>query len=517
MKRPRVLAWSLAALAFVAIIGWAGLAVVAHRAGPYLRERVVQELNQRFDGSAELESLSVSVFPRLRVTGQNLVLRSNGDTNGSPFISIQRFSAEANPLGLLWRPIKIGTVHLSGLSIVLPPHGERPRLEASTSSQAKSKAAFVIAKIVSDDARLELLTDKPGKIPLVFDILNLIMDSAGPGRAMPFTATLTNPKPIGDIAAKGEFGPWETQDPRDTPVSGKYSFTGADLSTIKGIGGILTSHGQFSGVLGKIEVRGETDTPDFRVDTGNHPMPLHTNFSATVDGSTGDTDLHPVNARLAGSEILANGSVVRDNNGRRVTLDVSASNARIEDLLKVAVKTDPPMLSGPVTLHVSFLLPSGGASVPDRLHLDGSFNLTEARFLHPDVQEKLDKLSARAQGKPKEAEQDDAPDVLSDLKGKFKLQNGVISLSNLTFKVPGGLITLAGDYQLDGQEFSFEGQARLDAELSQMTTGVKSFFLKAVDPIFAKQGAGTVLPIKISGTGANPKVALDFGKPRRGN
>jgi hypothetical protein len=516
MKTARVLVWSLAALALVAIAGWAGLAVVAHRAGPYLRERVVQELNRRFDGSAQLDSLSVSVFPRLSVTGQKLVLRNNGDTSTAPFLSIQQFSAEASPLRLLWRPIEIGIVRLTGLSIVLPPHGERPRLEASKSSQTKSKAEFVIGKIVSDHARLELLTDKPGKIPLVFDISNLVMDSAGPGRAMPFTATLTNPKPIGDIAAKGAFGPWETQEPRDTPVSGDYSFTAADLSTIKGIGGILTSHGQFSGVLGKIEVRGETDTPDFRVDTGSHPMPLHTTFSATVGGSTGDTFLHPVNARLADSEILANGSVVRDRSGRRVTLDVSASNARIEDLLKVAVKTDPPVLSGPVTLHTSFLLPPDGASVPERLHLDGSFNLTEARFLHPSVQKKLDKLSARAQGNPKEAEQDDAPDVLSDLKGKFKLQNGVISISNLTFKVPGGLIALAGDYQLAGQEFSFEGQARLEAELSQMTTGVQSFFLRAVDPIFAKSGAGTVLPIKISGTGASPKIALDFGKPRRG-
>ncbi len=512
-RRARVVGITLAVVAAFLILGWAGVAVLAHRAGPDLRERVVRELNQRFDGAAELEALEVSVFPRLRVTGKKLALRRDG---GEPFISVQRFSLEANPLGLLWRPIKIQTLHLTGLSIILPPRGERPKLEASRKSGG-AKPSFVIGRIVSDDAHLELLTDKPGKVPLVFDIQNLVMDSAGPGRAMPFTATLTNPKPIGDISAKGEFGPWDTQEPRDTPLSGAYSFTDADLGTIKGIGGILRSHGQFRGVLGTIEVTGETETPDFLVTTGNHPMPLHTDFSATVDGSTGDTYLHPVNARLAGSLLVANGSVVRENGGQRVTLEVSASDARMEDLLKVAVKAIPPLLSGPVSLHTSLLLPPGPEIVPDRLKLDGSFHLAEARFPHPEVQEKLDKLSARAQGKPKEAQAGaDPPEILSDLRAKFKLDSGTISISSLTFKVPGGVITLAGDYRLVGEEFSFEGQARLQAELSQMTTGIKSFFLKAVDPFFARPGAGTVVPIKITGTGTNPKVGLDFGKPQRG-
>jgi hypothetical protein len=152
-----------------------------------------------------------------------------------------------------------------------------------------------------------------------------------------------------------------------------------------------------------------------------------------------------------------------------------------------------------------------------RLKLDGSFSVTEARFLHPSVEQKLDQLSARARGKPEEAEPGgEAPEVLSGLSGKFKLDNGVISVSSLSFKIPGGAITLAGDYALESRDFSFEGQARLEATLSQMTTGVKSFFLRALDPIFEKQGAGTVLPIRISGTGASPKIGLDLGKPKRG-
>ncbi len=51
---------------------------------------------------------------------------------------------------------------------------------------------------------------------------------------------------------------------------------------------------------------------------------------------------------------------------------------------------------------------------------------------------------------------------------------------------------------------------RLDAKLSQMTTGWKSILLKPVDPFFHKHGAGTEVPFKITGTREEPHFGLDF-------
>ena len=42
-------------------------------------------------------------------------------------------------------------------------------------------------------------------------------------------------------------------------------------------------------------------------------------------------------------------------------------------------------------------------------------------------------------------------------------------------------------------------------------TGWKSVLLKPVDPLFKKDGAGTEVPIKISGTKSEPHIGLDFG------
>ena len=516
---PRVLRYTLAVIGILVALAWAGLAILVIRAEPYLHDRLIEEMNQRFHGQTALGSLHVTVFPELRVAGENLVLRAGQDEAAQPLvINVRHFDLRANPAGLLSRPLRVSTVHVAGLSIVVPPAGKRPQMtspENSESGNSDSKNAFVIGKIVSEDAHLEIQTDKPGKAPLTFDIQKLVLNSAGPGEAMPFTAQLTNPKPIGYIATKGSLGPWNTDDPRDTPVSGSYSFMDADLATINGIGGILKSKGQFKGPLSKIEVDGETQTPNFVVATGGHPMPLNTTFRATVDGSTGDTYLHPVQATLENSYLIANGSVVRENDGHRILLTVTATNARIEDFLKIAVKTVPPALYGPVSLRTKFILPPGAQTVAERLKLDGSFSLPAAHFSNASAQEKVDRFSVRAEGKPQELKQEDIPDRLSKMVGDFKLGSGVISLSNLMFEIPGAQVTLAGDYQLEGREFSFEGEARMQAKISQMTTGFKSLLLKAIDPFFSKQGAGTVVPIRISGTGTSPQIGLDFGRPKR--
>jgi len=85
-----------------------------------------------------------------------------------------------------------------------------------------------------------------------------------------------------------------------------------------------------------------------------------------------------------------------------------------------------------------------------------------------------------------------------------------LKFSKLTFGVEGASLVMAGTYNMDSGQLDFRGKLRLDAKLSQTTTGMKSFFLKAVDPLFEGKDGGTVLPIKITGTKGQPKYGLDL-------
>jgi hypothetical protein len=517
-KAELALPWKWIGIVALIFLSSAAVAVrlVIARAEPTLRTRVIDTLSNRFQSKVELASFHVSLVNGIEVSGDGLKIFGTVDPNPyepgvQPLIGVQEFRFQTALLALFHSPMHVGTVYVKGLELNIPP--KENRREMTNMGSKAPKMTIFVDQFICEDAKLVINTSKPGKPPLEFAISDLKMKDIGPGQPFQFNATLVNPKPVGDIQSNGLFGPWQRDSPRDTPVQGDYSFTRADLSTIKGIGGTLSSTGEYSGTLSNIVVHGKTDTPDFRVATSGHPVPLHTEFHAIVDGTSGDTYLQPVNATFLHSSFTANGSVVRVSapNGHDIELDVAMDDARIEDLLKLGVHTDPSIMSGPVEMKTRLSLRPGDSSVADRLALAGTFHVLGGRFTSDKVQGKLDSLSLRSQGKPKQAESHIEEDVPVDLRGVFTLKDGLLSFSMLHFLIPGTHVDMTGDYSLDGQKFDFRGKAWLDAKISQMTTGWKSIVLKPVDPFFSKDGAGTEIPIRITGTQSEPHFGLDFG------
>jgi hypothetical protein len=512
--------WIVAIVLLSAAVVAVAAAILASHAEPILRARVIETLSTRFKSKVQLDGFHVSVFRGLQVSGDGLRIFGDADPNNhepgiQPLISVAEFRFRTGLIDLLHSPMHVNTVYVKGLTLNLPPREQRGEIKNMGPKGGKIK--ITVDKFVCDQAQLIINTLRPGKLPLEFDIESLKMTSIGPNQPLHFDANLTNPKPVGNILSSGSFGPWRVDSPRDTPVSGNYSFNNADLSTIKGIGGILSSTGQYAGSLDNIVVDGTTDTPDFRIAISGRPVPLHTDFHAIVDGTSGDTFLQPVKAKILNSWLVANGSVVRvqDPKGHRVELDVVIGNGRIEDLLKLAIRTDPPVMTGTVQLKTKFDLPPGDPDVSNRLKLAGRFRVSQAHFSNDKIQSKVDALSMRSQGKPRLA-LDNIPDnVRSDLSGVFNLENGVIQFSRLQFEIPGTQVNLTGQYSLDGNQFDFHGKARMDAKLSHMMTGWKSILLKPADPFFSKNGAGTEIPVKVTGTKSEPHFGADFGHKDR--
>jgi hypothetical protein len=490
----------------ILLAGALGFGILAAYSEPILRERAIRMLERRFDSNVELASLRVSLWPGIGATGTGLVLHRKDDPAGPPLIAIKSFSLSTGLMELLRPAPHIHSVRLDGLEITVAAHHD-----GRTGLAADGGPHIEVGEIDTDDALLRILPRVPAKEPLLFNIHRLTMRTVARNQPMSFVTTLRNAKPPGEIHSAGNFGPWQEQDPGLTPVSGSYTFENANLGVFKGISGILASRGKYGGTLDHIDVKGDTDTPDFTVRVSGHPVDLKTTFHSIVDGTNGDTLLQPVDAHFGHSTIHCEGGVVHDEgeHGKTVSLNIAVIDARIEDLLRLAVKSDKPVMTGAVHFHAKFELPPGDRDIPDRLNLDGTFGVGGAHFTNSTVQEKVASLSHRAQGRPDET----GGTVASDLKGSFILKDGVITFSRLSFGVPGADIVLIGDYNLDNERIDFRGTARMQAELSQMTTGWKSMLLKIADPFFRKNGAGTVIPFKITGTRENPSFGLDFRKP----
>src|SRR5205085_7500159 len=149
------------------------------------------------------------------------------------------------------------------------------------------------------------------------------------------------------------------------------------------------------------------------------------------------------------TRVLAKGTVVGNPGklGRTVTLDVAIDRGRLEDLLRLAVDSPTPPMTGAVRLKTSFVLPPGHVDVVKKLKLDGRFTLAGTRFTSDTVQKKIAELSRRGQGKPDD--QIESGRVQSKFDGRFTLAGGTLNIPEVKFDVPGALVQLSGHYVLE--------------------------------------------------------------------
>jgi hypothetical protein len=514
------------------------MAVLAHRAEPFLRAQIVQALSGRFRSRVELDSFRLRFGNSLRgewgvwADGRGLRIWPADDAAGSgtPLIQLAEFRFHAPLHYKPGIPVHIREVQLKGLDINLPPkshpihfalgdHGSHP------SNENPPMLTFRVDEVVCTNARLLHEPDAPGKEPLDFFIsflkLTETTHNAGitPQKGMKFEANLTNPRPVGTIHSTGSFGPWQVDDPGSSPVAGNYRFENANLATFKGIAGTLNSTGRYEGTLRDIQVDGETDTPDFSLSESGNAMALHTNFHAKVDGTSGDTWLDPVEATLGRSQFTVKGKIVRvlenvagsapHSLGHQIDLTVDIPQGRIEDFTHLASHDPGPLLTGTLTLNAALQIPPGTIPAHRRMTMTGRFALDQAQFTNTGVKGRVRELSLRGQGRVNELKSPDSADVAAHIEGNFAVAGAVIRFPALYFKVPGANIGLKGTYALDGGALDFIGNARMQVALSKMVGGWKGFLLKAADPFF-KDGSGADIPIHIGGTNRNPKIGLDF-------
>jgi hypothetical protein len=477
-----------------------------------LKARTEAALSRALKLDVTIASLEVSLVPRPRVDGTGLVFRIPGQSELPPFVSVDHFWMDVGLYSALRK--HIDTVHLGGLKIVVPPGEKKKALPDADSSGASGSSRIVVNHLDAHDAELTILRRKAKDTPLVFKIHSLQMEGIGFDREIDFVASLTNPIPEGEVDTRGTIGPWPGSEVWNLPVRGKYMFSRAKLATIDGIQGELTSDGQYQGRLTEITVNGRSETPDFNLDLGGKPLPLSATFTCVVDASDGTTRLQPVDAKLFNTPIHVEGLIANlpGPGNHSIDLKVAIDDGRIEDVLRLAVDSPQPLLTGDVTLRTTVKIPPGKERLRQRLSLNGQFGLDQARFTDAQIQDKLHELSRRSQGKD---EGEAIARVMTSLAGSFELARGVLMFRRLSFHVPGARVDLNGTYGVESGALNLEGTLRMQATVSQAVGGFKSIFIKPFDAMFKHDGAGAVVPISITGTRDSPKFGIQFGKIKK--
>jgi hypothetical protein len=425
---------------------------------------------------------------------------------------------------------------LTGFRVHIPARGSQ---HPQPTNWHESKSTNRLGELVAEGALLDI-DRSDSREPLHFDIHSLEISNLSRDNPMSYTVTVHIPLPPGYVNAHGRFGPWNSADPGQTPVSGEYTFRNADLSVFKGIGGILSAEDSFQGALQHIETRGTIDIPDFFVTYTHHPVHLTSEFHAFVDGTNGDVTLDRVSSSFLQTKVLAKGEIASHAGepGKVAAIDLSVRDGRIQDILRLFVRAPKPPMDGTANFSAHVVIPPEPRPFLQRVHLTGEFRVSDGRFMKTSTQANVDTLSDRARGeKPKDPQPpptgtaanppsnsnanskaasntdpnpDDLERVISNLSGHVELRDAIATLTDLSFSVPGASALMHGTYDIQSEAVALHGTLKTESEFSDMTSGFKSVLLKPFNSLFKRKHAGAEIPVHLLGTYQHPEAGLDL-------
>jgi hypothetical protein len=496
--------WLMFSLGILGVV-LATIVLLLNRNWPFTRERVVNDLRQVTSSDVQVGSFRQTYFPTPGCIAKAVMFRRVG-VSDAPLITIQKLTIQGSFAGLLTKRVPV--IRADGAHVLIPPLGT-----GGGWAIHRSASNMVIGELVADGAVLEFTPRDQGKPRLRFEIYHLALRNVGGNGPMAFATTLSNPEPPGEISASGSLGPLGTNDPTQIPVSGSYAFTRADLGAFKGMAGALSSKGKFQGDLKHLHVEGTADVPDFEVTRSVHKVHLTTQFDALVNATNGDVGLQNVVAKFGGSTVLAHGTIENTGGkGKTAVIDLAVREGRIEDILLLFIKSPRSPMTGVADFTGQATLPPGKAPFLEKVELQGDFGIGAGRFTSSKTQASVDKMSGQAQGEGGKGEKgnEDPETVLSDLQGHVSLKDGTATFTTLSFRVPGADARLHGTYNVVDQTIDLRGTLLMQAKLSQATSGVKSFFLKVLDPFLKKNHhGGAKMPVSITGTYSHPSFRSD--------
>ena len=217
-----------------------------------LKAQVIALLTEELESEVTIEKLEGRVFPRVAVSGRGRRHPSEGpDRRTAP----DHHRDVRNPR-VAARPDAQTTARrrsaVEGIAGQMPPRdGEESRTRRRRRTRRSMRTAKAAAghhrALEAPDTVITLIPKRAGKQPKVFTVHHLVMDVARHQRNDALHRHADKSRAKGRDRNLRHLRPVERGAPARTPITGKYLFANANLDTIKGLAGILSSTGEFKG------------------------------------------------------------------------------------------------------------------------------------------------------------------------------------------------------------------------------------------------------------------------------
>jgi hypothetical protein len=478
---------------------------------PFARQRLIDALQESSVRTVTIGRFRRTYFPPGCVA-EDIRFLHRRDKNKPPLITIQAIVVEGSYLGLIRSPARLTKVLVRGMHVTVPPTQPGETNPVMPLTDVNSKRPIVIGTVIADGTVLDFISSRQGTERFQLVLEKLALEGVGNNKPISYRASIQNSDPPGLIQSTGRVGPWVSDDPGQTSVIGSFSYEHANLGVFSGLSGILSSGGQFSGKLTQIKILGNYEVANFHVAHSAHTQRLMAAYQATVNANNGDTLLDQIQSHFNRTVLVLKGAVsgASGSKGKVVTLDVVTKQGRIEDLLDMFLSAPRPALTGSIDARAKVIVPPGQMELLQKIDVVGDFGVTEGKFTNHNTQSVLNKLSSSAEQNAGNADKENPETALSNLKGHITAKNGLATLTDVSFGMPGAQAQIHGTFNLLTEEVNLHGVLITDGKLWVATSGFKSLLMHALTPFLKHSSHMTSVPFKITGKYPDPTIGLDL-------
>jgi hypothetical protein len=483
------------------------VAIVLALKWPFTQANLIRDMEHFSSSEVKVKQFHAIYLPHPGYVAEGLTFSRRSDGRPVEMASVKKLQCIASWPSIIFFQHRVKQFRIDGLHVSIPAP-----VPAPIPFYPKMKNRTTITTLIADGAVLDIAPRHAGGRPLRFEFRKLLLGEVKKDKSVSFNTSMHIPLPPGDLNVRAQFGPFTKGRLGETPLRGSYQLSTGDLREMKAIGGTLSSNGSFRGKLAQCKLMGNVRIDNFEVKNVHHPVELHGKFDATVNGMRGDVAIHSTKVRFLETELEATGTVQTSahKSGKTESIEITGNQARIEDVLRLFTKTDPPSLKGPMRLHANIVLPPGPERFLRKVQLNGAFNISQAEFEQRKTRMSLNKLSKRARGHTSKNAVNAREDIPSNFRATVAVKDGTATLTDARFETRGARASGGGTYNLLTQQIDLRGKLAIEASLSKAAGGFKSILLVPLNPFFKKRNAGAVLPFHITGTYSRPEFHLSL-------
>ena len=332
------------------------------------RGQIQTELQQRLNRPVQLGALSLAVFP-LRVEAQNVVIGDDATFHSTvPFAQVAQLDLSIKLLPLLAKNIQVDSLDLKRPVIELirnaqgvwnfstvanapaapstaPSKPQQPPTPAPA-QPASGGGGFTLGALKITDGQIAVTDEQKHQARAVYDHIDLTLKDYAPGK--PFSLDLTAHLPgngTQTFSITGDGGPVNNADLASTPFKGTAKFNEVSLwsaqkflnsSALAGTDAVISGTTDLNNAGGSMSASGSLKLEKAVVRGVQVGYPISADFDVSDNLNTDVIQVKKCDLKLGSTPLSVNGTVNSHPSTAIVDVNVSTSNASIQDAARLA-------------------------------------------------------------------------------------------------------------------------------------------------------------------------------------